>query len=268
MEMAKINVTPSIAKEWLDTVNTSNRNISMASVNKYARDMTAGSWRETHQNVIAFYADGTLADGQHRLSAVILSGQPVKMFVATGLNRKDGSTIDQGRTRSVADALKIGGMVKADSYVTYGVAIVKMIRAAETATYLTLTIKETAEMVNQMNNGIQYSCASLTAINGGGLKNAVVRAAVATAYYFVDRAKLDRFCRILVSGMPEGPGDEVVIRLRNSLLTNPRTSGAIDRANKYRTILRVIKAYQNGENLKIIRIPQNNAFTMGIFDDK
>jgi len=240
MEITKLKITPSIAQEWLDT----------------------------HQNVIAFYDDGTLADGQHRLAAIVAAKMPVEMMIASGLTKTAGSMIDQGRTRSVSDAMRIGGLLSSDKYSGYAVAIVKMILSAEVIGNKGLSISETAQAIEVLRDGIEFSCTSTSAIQGSGLKNAVVRSAITTLYYHIELAKLERFVRILVSGMPEGPEDAIVIRLRNWLLCDGSTGGGSVRIVRYRTILKIANAYSEGEDKKVIRRAVDNTFTLGIFDSE
>jgi hypothetical protein len=110
--MQKVDVTPEMAAYWLRN-NFRNRPISDDVVTAYARDMLAGQWVFTHQG-IAFNDQDQLIDGQHRLKAIIKANITVPMMVTFGLPSKiDGKEmttmdcVDRGRTRSVADQLKI-----------------------------------------------------------------------------------------------------------------------------------------------------------------
>jgi hypothetical protein len=105
LTIAYEDISPALAKIYLD-LNRSNRTIRQMRVNLYARKMTDGRWRLTHQG-IAFGADGELYDGQHRLLAVIQSGKTVRMLVIRGLPREAREEIDTGKTRSAADNLTI-----------------------------------------------------------------------------------------------------------------------------------------------------------------
>lgn len=107
-----MDVTPEMAARWLKA-NFRNRPVSGDVVKAYARDMVAGVWYPTHQG-IAFNDRDELIDGQHRLMAVVMSRKTVRMMVTFGLKSKiagsDMTTmdcVDRGRTRSVADQLKI-----------------------------------------------------------------------------------------------------------------------------------------------------------------
>lgn len=110
-----INVTPAVAQEWLK-LNKNNRRISQSVIDAYASDMRAGAWRLTHQG-IAFAADGTLIDGQHRLHAIVKAGFPVMMSVTRGLSTAAQEVVDAQKPRSVADQLSlIDGLPSANKY--------------------------------------------------------------------------------------------------------------------------------------------------------
>jgi len=265
MEMTKVKITPQMASKWLETVNVKNRTISRAKVDLYADELTNGTWRETHQNAIAFYIDGVLADGQHRLGAIVKSGVSLEMFVANGLSYADGAAIDQGRGRSLADALTIGGMVESNKHISAQVSIVRMIRQAETGVIKTMSASCTAEKIRLMSEGIHFAASALSSAPRG-ISNATVKAAVAVAAYHMTTIKLQRICRVLVSGMPEGQEDAMIIRLRNLLIENKKY-GATEKIEAYRFTLHALNADNDGRDLKIIRRVQENAFRIGIFDN-
>lgn len=102
-----LTVTPAIAREWLAR-NTSNRNIRIHKADEFARDMIAGTWR-MNGDTIRFAADGTLLDGQHRLTAVVKAGVSVQMIVVTGLANDTQATMDAGTKRTTADAFHLAG---------------------------------------------------------------------------------------------------------------------------------------------------------------
>lgn len=107
-----MDVTPEMARDWLQN-NFRNRPVSEETVTAYARDMKNKRWVPTHQG-IAFNTRDELIDGQHRLYAIIKAACTVRMMVTFGLPSKIKGfdltvmdCVDRGRTRSVADQLKI-----------------------------------------------------------------------------------------------------------------------------------------------------------------
>lgn len=120
-------VTPNMAEKWLKENNTHNRPLFKKTIENYTREMKAGAWAITNQG-IGFADDGTLLDGQQRLSAIVKAGIPIKMLVVTGLPRAYKSNgngelftqdvIDGNKPRTSGDIL----------YLSHGVdnAVVKM----------------------------------------------------------------------------------------------------------------------------------------------
>lgn len=100
-------VTPEIAGEWLRK-NTHNRSMKRWNLAGMVSDMKAGNWQFTGEP-IKFSKDGTLIDGQHRLTAIAQSGIPQEMLIVRGLEMESQHTMDAGARRSATDALNLRG---------------------------------------------------------------------------------------------------------------------------------------------------------------
>lgn len=100
-------VTPKLAEAWLNS-NKSNRRMRDGVAEKYADDMKRGRWTACPEP-ISFYADGDLADGQHRLWAIVESGEAQVFPIARGLSRQDGLNLNTGMARTVIDNARISG---------------------------------------------------------------------------------------------------------------------------------------------------------------
>ena len=86
-------ITPGRAEEYL-AQNRGNRNIVQSHVAAMARDIAGGHWMFNAQP-ICFARDGTLLNGQHRLSAVVEAGQPIEVLVMRGLPEAAFETYDK-----------------------------------------------------------------------------------------------------------------------------------------------------------------------------
>lgn len=102
------NITPDKANALLK-LNTNNfRNIDSHRVKKYSRAMQLGFWEENGEP-IQIYEDGTLANGQHRLHAIVESGVTLKnIVIVTGIKRTV-TTFDDGKTRTIVQKAKAKG---------------------------------------------------------------------------------------------------------------------------------------------------------------
>lgn len=101
-----IDVTPELAKEWLDEANKRNRSMRYRIVGSYATDMAAEEW-DLNGETVKFDRDGVLMDGQHRLQGIVDSGTTQTLIVVRGLDPKGQATIDRNVTRKFSDTLKM-----------------------------------------------------------------------------------------------------------------------------------------------------------------
>jgi hypothetical protein len=94
--------------------NTKNRKKNARFIEKFASDMANGDWQTTGDS-IKFGTDGSLIDGQHRLSACIKSDVPFRSLVIYGLDPKLRDVVDTGKPRSGGDIVTMHGIPNATS---------------------------------------------------------------------------------------------------------------------------------------------------------
>src|SRR5215831_15250573 len=78
-----MEVTPAQAQKWLEG-NVDNRTLREARVLQHSQVLQRGEWELTG-DAIVFDEDGTLLNGQHRLSAVVVTGIPARFIVLRGV---------------------------------------------------------------------------------------------------------------------------------------------------------------------------------------
>ncbi|MET7253454.1 hypothetical protein [Dyadobacter fermentans] len=101
-------VSPALAEELLSG-NVSNRPLSKHHVSFLADQIKAGAWQVTGDPVKISSA-GRVLDGQHRLHAIIQSGIPVQVFIASDVPDEVFTVLDTGKVRSAKDVLGIENM--------------------------------------------------------------------------------------------------------------------------------------------------------------
>lgn len=107
LDVKVLDVTPLMAAEWLGQ-NVNNRNIRQARVHELMRELRAGRW-QLNGETVKIGDDGSLRDGQHRLTAIVETGITAKMVVAFGIPEEAMTTIDVGAARTSSDMLRIDG---------------------------------------------------------------------------------------------------------------------------------------------------------------
>lgn len=257
MNTITIDVTPQIAQAWL-AENNNNRNLREKVVSILAKEMKEGRWHQTHQG-IAFYQDGTLADGQHRLNAIIRSGTTQKFAVTFNLPREAAIGIDIGSSREMHDVLRITGAPK-----WLDKNAVAMIRACLAGLGKNMQKVSPHEITKYAD---KYHHFILDALEFTGPSKKRLTSALLSANYFcalnagVDREVVKRFGEVLQSGIALAEHETAAIRLREFLLTVGRPSGG-DRLETSKKIQKAIALFNDRVN--VIRLRAINELTYPI----
>ncbi|MEO5915587.1 MAG: hypothetical protein ABIS50_15240 [Luteolibacter sp.] len=213
-----MEVDPGTAAHWLQN-NFVNRPIVQEVIDAYARDMVRGVWVQTHQGV-AFNDLDHLIDGQHRLYAIIKTGITVRMMVTFGLPSKIAGSemttmdaVDRGRTRSVADQLKIQHGFKNGAFIAMLCASLGSI--CNNVRTRRLTVGQTLEIYREFEHGIHwiFQCQP----KEHGLKAKGVLAALAFAV--TADVKLKAVCGPILDGIDLDAGSPLAL-LRDFLVSD------------------------------------------------
>jgi hypothetical protein len=112
MKIEKVFLTPEMAAKLLVN-NTNNRNLSAGRVTRYTNDIINDRWVEDTGELIKVATDGSILDGQHRLSAIVKANKGIYIHIATDVSKDVFQVIDSGKSRSSADVLQIAGVLNA-----------------------------------------------------------------------------------------------------------------------------------------------------------
>lgn len=104
----RLRITPELARQFLLQTNV-NRKIWYGFVSWLAKQIKNGHWNPGNGDTIRFNKRGELIDGQHRLTAIYVSGVAQDCDVKFNLDDEAQATIDTGRKRSVGDQLHLLG---------------------------------------------------------------------------------------------------------------------------------------------------------------
>lgn len=255
MRTEVVRITPSMAEHYLSK-NLLNRNVSQRLVDKYAYDMENDNWELNHQG-IAFYDDGTIADGQHRLLSIIKSRKTISMLVTTGVKKPAAITIDVGRKRSMADGIKIGGLSE-----WIGKRHISLI--TQIADPRRLSAQETVDWLEGMKSSAEFAVDVLRS-NKRALVNSVLHAAMALAHFYHPEKEdaLKRFAEVYMDGLAVNKKELAAIKLRDEFMTNTRNGGSY-RRDKFLKAQRALQAFLDGEVLSRLVKPKTDIWTYNL----
>lgn len=257
MKTSVETITPILAQKYLD-LNTNNRKLREGHAERMAHDMQSGHWTQCTAPVV-FYDDGSVADGQHRLWAIVESNKTQTFVVIRGLSREDGLNIDTGKPRDLVDNGRISGVADYLSHTLIAVA-----RAIEEGSYSDhgLSYAERLALVQKHREAAMFVIAH--GPKGKYLRNAMVLAAMARAYMSgVNRETLQRFGDVLTSGMSEGARESAAVAMRNYLQSrgglNGRPAAWYDTFQK---VQNAIKHFVAGKQLTLIKAVSEEAYPL------
>lgn len=251
-------VTVKKATDWLNQ-NKSNRKLRPGVAEKYAEDMATGRWTECAAPIV-FYENGDVADGQHRLFAIVESGIPQEFYVIRGFDRTAGLNIDTGLGRSLVDNARISGVNPDLSN-----ELIAISRAVEEGSRQMQAVPNSRRLdyVNKHNDACRWAITN--GPRGKKLRNSIILAAVARAWYWEsDKDKLKRFCEIVTSGFSEGRHEAAAVALRNYLLTSSKAdinSPALWR-DTFLKIQNAISYFMRNKPLVLIKQVKDEAYPL------
>lgn len=233
----KMKMTPELAQEILSERNLNNRSIRNDRVDKYIKDIVNGNWSVIN-NGIGFYANGSLADGQHRLLAIAMAMIPVDVIVVFGMEKESITAIDEGASRTTKDVANMMGISTTNQKLA--------------ATNYILEYKDQKrrtprnEQISFMQRHMQAVDFVTSKLSRKGITKAPVLAACIRAWYSVDHEILARFLDILDSGTYNGDTELSAIVLREWLLKNSSNAHGTFRMEIYRKTEASIVNFANG----------------------
>ena len=251
----KILVTPRWADEVMRKRNTLNRKVERRRVKRYARDMIDGNWHIAADD-ICFYANGRLANGQHRLLSVVESNTSVLMAFKFGVEEAAIHAIDEGRTRSTSDVAKMQGIdapAKLLSYTNYILEQggVKEVLPRQSHISFFERHREAVEFVRRLK---------------GTFGKSPIAAAIIRAYYNVaddDRSRLEEFINVLQEGKYRDDADSAAIRLRDFIMSGRKSArSGSEREDLYRRTENAVFHFLNRNPVNCLKVRSEELFLL------
>lgn len=213
-------ITPGEARQILEGNPENNRNLNMALVKLYQRQLENNKWQVNGES-IKVDTKGYLLDGQHRLHAIVLANKPMTTYVARNLDRESFKTIDCGKTRSPSDFLKMEGFgaTGVNLNVVAAAARIVMNFDKKTGRYFSRTEKlSPTELIGFVDN---HSGLIESAKRGQAMQKIMSVSVAAGCHYIfsvVDPEKTHAFFEALHTGAGLSKGNPA-LTLRNRLMT-------------------------------------------------
>lgn len=256
MDVALERITPDVAEEYLGK-NLRNRSMDRSVVEKFADEMDAGHWVLNGETIV-FDTDGNLADGQHRLAAILEHGRPVYSLVVRGVEPMIAQdTTDAGRKRTLGQQLQIHGEKNATHLASAIGTVYRLTTVGRETAGVYPTVLEGLELLAR-HPGIRDSIAFGRSANESEIRYSLGQA-TGLHYLFrtVDYEDADAFWDHLSSGVGLEEGDPILL-LRKLLIrarqdASKRESGRLSRLYRGAITIKAWLKWRAGETLQLLR---------------
>lgn len=241
-------ITPEQAEALL-AANTHNRSPRQSFVDQYAADMRAGAW-QLNGEAIKVATDGQILDGQHRLMAIVEAGTPVETLIITGLPNEAQETMDQGRSRSFGDVLKLRG----EAYYAALASATRILAIYERDGIPILSFGRPSPTVQQMSRTLDRNPHLRESVKliYSDLRKWLPTAAMVTLHYLfasVSQEDADDFFAKLATGENLDASSPIYV-LRERLMREHYEALRLNPRVKVAFIIKAWNAYRRGETIK------------------
>lgn len=238
--------------------NTSNRGLRQATVDKYARDMSAGKWTFCSDKIV-LSDKGVLLNGQHRLYAIIESGKGQEFTILYGPSRDVQKYIDINPARTLADVLKLDGLVPA--YHTFSAAVLNRVMCGTSTSYKK-NRTEQIDFLKKHEDAIAWGVKLFKENEKPDVTTSPVVAAIVRASYYVDDlSRLERFVEILKEGIATAD-EKTAIVFRDWLHRREYRGGASKAAEVFLRTQGAVHYFLSGKRMKKSVLPEEDIFPL------
>lgn len=244
-----LRITPEVAR-WMLGFNQDNRAVRKMAVGSLVRSIVAGSWA-LNGSTISFAGPKSnptrLLDGQHRLTAVIESGEPVDMIVVWDLDSEAQLTMDIGPKRTTADFLGMSSEVNSN-VLSGAITITWRTEHAERSGSARPTPTEAFDVLER-NPGLRES---VTFVRRGAKLRYSPSLAAALHYIFasIDREDADKFWTMVLQNVGLVPNTGPC-RLHDQVReASERRDVVIPQAALHKITIKAWNAFRDGVEVK------------------
>ncbi len=250
-----VTVTPDMARQMLAN-RAPNRPINNARVAEFTRIIIAGEFRLSN-DAIAFDTSARLLNGQHRLMACVLSGQPIVCLVLHAIPQENFRIMDRGSRRTLNQVLTCEFP---DTDLRKMSGVINVMRWAPVAynRLRQMTPDQACAFVQSYGDSLRFVTSMFGKEHQRVATSAPVRAAIARAYYHVEAQTVSRFCEILLTrngAIPNGPAENAPLMLASwaSKVGSRRVAAHAGQSQIYQHAQNAIRHFVSGTPVNLPR---------------
>ena len=261
-----VSMTPEIAADLLRR-NSNNRPIRDVITNNYLADMRSGKWKYAG-DPIRFAEDGTLLDGQHRLTAMAAmpSGWSAPVLLIEGLPTSAQLVMDQGRKRSPGQQLHLLGYANAH----YLAGTARMLIEWRDGIMFRDTSQKSVVTAARIQEFVEENPRIPPLVNEARQRaiSCYMTPSVVAAFYVeassIDKEMADEFLTQLAEGTGLKQGSPI-LALRERAIRNRADRRKDSDRNQLGLLIRAWNLHWDGQTVTRMQLPRGGTFTADTF---
>lgn len=246
-------VTPEMAAKWLENKYTLQRPLNVQHVGRLAADMRERRF-ELSPDPVVILTDGSLANGQHRLWAVLESDQTVPLLVSTGWPPSVYKIMDAGLRRSLALRVDAKWLRSKNALPTVRAALggLQPWKAAR------LSEQQVVAFAVAHDDHFEPL---LDMTHARGMRAPVMGACARALLAGADPSVIRRFLAITATGMSDGAHESAAVRMFVTLADAKATGrGSAGAALLYAKGVNALRNFLKGASLTQLKAIDNDSF--------
>jgi hypothetical protein len=239
------HVTPESAKRMLERMTPQQRNIRRHSVISHKQDLLAGTFVLTPDPIVRG-TSGLYLNGQHRLTAIVETGVPAWLVIASGFDDSVYEVMDSGMKRSLVDRVSTTWLKDVRA-----IAMVRLCYLGSAVTNLRVADSERVVLAAAIEGEEWFEPIAERFKNTKHVKYGWFLAALARG--FMNGISLDVISRFVAvhqdPAISEGSHESAAVALRLYFEKNGTTGGgqgANARADNFRRVMNALSAFASG----------------------
>lgn len=253
-------INPKTAAEWLENKWDEQRPIMPNHVLRLASEIKSGKFRLTSDAVVLL--KGRLANGQHRLSAIVQAGKSAQFIVMRSNDDELYKVIDCGMKRTVADVLGL---------MPYSKAIASAARLV--LTYDRSLLGRSGENFNGEKNQVtrsqilEYIYANQAKLTEESAftyhhypKSRILGTTVATAFLHIASRKFPEQAKAFIEHVYTGEAADASIDFRDRMIRQMGTKSRLRQAYVFALLIKAWKSYKNGTRPGTLKMAEGEEF--------